>query len=292
METPIKLLLEQGPMLKTLGRIAVKTALPSKDKKAKNPESFPVVSEIIPSPSPELIRNYVRWAGVTDNRYSTTLPPHMFTQFALPICTQQIEMTRYNLGGIINQGCGITIYDAIPMGSDLKIDCEVVSINEENGRARIHQRLAIGPASGKKSLDVDFYTAFIIGKSEKKTKKTEEKPEFVALGAWDAKSNDGFEFGVLTGDLNPIHWISPIAKMSPFKGKVLHGFGMFVRTFELIQRERKSDIQSMDIRFISPVKLPSKGNEVWVSTTTQEDETYRLEQRNSTGKVQIIGHFQ
>lgn len=279
-------------MLKTLGRIAIKTAIPSKNKTKENPSTFPIISERIPSPSAELVKSYARWAGVTDDRYSKELPPHMFTQFALPICSKQIEMTRYNIGGIINQGCGMTIYNTIPIGAELSINCEIVSITEENGRARVHQRLAIAPSQGEKAVDVDFYTAFIIGKSQKKGRREEEKPKFESIGSWDATSNDGFEFGVLTGDLNPIHWISPVAKMSPFKGKVLHGFGMFVRTFELIQRQRTNNIKKIDVRFISPVKLPSNGNEVWLSHDQQENGDYLLEQRDTSGKVQVIGQFQ
>lgn len=290
MNTPVTLLLEQGPMLKTLGRIALSTALPSK-KPASNPEHFPVISERVTSPSEQLIAHYIRWAGVTDNRYDGVIPPHMFTQFAMPICSQQIEMTRYNIGGIINQGCGMTLYHSIPRGSDLQVDCSIVDIIEDNGRARVHQRLAIAPVGGEKAIDVDFYTAFIIGKGVKKPKTNDTPPTFSSLGAWNASANDGLAFGILTGDLNPIHWIGPVAKMSPFKGKVLHGFGMFVRTFELIQQASEQDITSIDVKFISPVRLPSQGNEVFVTPTPQADGRHRIEQRDNHGKVQVVGSY-
>ncbi|OUS24237.1 hypothetical protein A9Q99_25220 [Gammaproteobacteria bacterium 45_16_T64] len=290
MNTPVTLLLEQGPMLKTLGRIAISTVLPSK-KSANNPNSFPVISERVASPSTKLIEHYLRWAGVTGDRYKGHIPPHMFTQFAMPICSQQIEMTRYNIGGIINQGCGMTIYNSIPLGKDLQVDCEVVSVTEDNGRARLHQRLAVAAVGGEKAIDVDFYTAFIIGKGVKKAKEAPEPMEFSSQGSWSASSNDGLEFGILTGDLNPIHWIGPVAKMSAFKSKVLHGFGMFVRTFELIQQSSSEDIRSIDVKFISPVKLPSQGNEVFVTTATQPDGRHRLEQRDNKGKVQIVGSY-
>ncbi|MDX1695283.1 MAG: hypothetical protein R3208_16070, partial [Ketobacteraceae bacterium] len=172
MKTPAKLLLEQGPMLKTLGRIAVKTAIPIGKTATENPKSFPVVCQVLESPSKELITHYSKWAGVTDSKYDKDLPPHMFTQFALPICAKQIEMTRYNIGGIINQGCGMKIYDKIPRGQPLQVTSKVINIEENNGRARLHQRLDISAKSGTKAIEVDFYTAFIIGKGVKK-KQTE-----------------------------------------------------------------------------------------------------------------------
>ena len=276
-------------MLKALGRIAVQTAIPKKGKNKSNPAVFPTVNEIIPAPSRKLVKHYVRWSNASVDRYSHYLPPHMFTQFALPICVTQLEMTRYNLGSIINQGCGMTIYDNIAMGEDLKVSCEVADITEENGRARVHQKLTIGTQQKTKAIEVDFYTAFIIGKSEKSPREEEQKPSFRSLGSWNTTSNDGLEFGILTGDLNPIHWVAPVAKMSPFKNKVLHGFGMFVRTFETIQNSTNEKIQSIDVRFISPVVLPSKGNEVWISE--KQGDQHLLEQRDPTGKIQMIGHL-
>ena len=70
--------------------------------------------------------------------------------------------------------------------------------------------------------------------SFKKSKQNKVQPEldWKTQGQWYATQHDGFKFALLTGDFNPIHWISLAGKLSAFKMKVLHGFGMFVRSYE------------------------------------------------------------
>lgn len=284
------LLKEQTPMLKTLGRIAVKTALPIGKKITQNPSEFVVLKETVKAPSKKLIESYADWAGAAEGKYDEVIPPHMFTQFALPVCAPQIETLRYNIGGIINQGCGMTIHGDIPVGEDLQVTSTIAGIEEENGRARVHVHFEVAGASGKKAVDVDLYVAFIIGKSQKKPRAKQKSVEFESLGSWDAHKHAGLEFGILTGDLNPIHWITPMAKLSPFKGKVLHGFGMFVRSFEAIEKQADK-IAAIDVRFVSPVRLPSQGNEVWRSAKADQSGNHQLELRDKDGKVQMAGSY-
>lgn len=285
------LLREQVPMLKTLGRIAVKTALPFGNKISENPTDFEVIEQQVEAPSKKLIQSYADWAGAPAGKYDQHIPPHMFAQFALPICAPQIETLKYNIGGIINQGCGMTVYGQISVGEALNVRSEIVEVEEDNGRARVHIRLAVSGQDGKTAVDVDFYTAFIIGKGQKKPRAEKEPVEFESLGSWDAHKHAGLEFGILTGDLNPIHWVTPVAKLSPFKGKVLHGFGMFVRSFETIETHNGKAIEAIDVRFVSPVRLPSKGNEVWQSVKTDKSGNHQLELRSSKGKAQMAGSY-
>ena len=285
------LLIEQTPMLRTLGRIAVKTALPIGRKVTENPVEFEVVERKVAAPSRKLIQSYSEWAGAPAGKYDRVLPPHMFSQFALPVCAPQLESLRYNIGGIINQGCGMTVHGEIPVDEALNVRSEIVAVEEDNGRARVHIRLAVAGQDGKTAVDVDFYTAFIIGKGQKKPRAEKAPVAFESLGSWDAHKHAGLEFGILTGDLNPIHWVTPLAKLSPFKGKVLHGFGMFVRSFELIEQHNGQPIKAIDVRFVSPVRLPSKGNEVWQSVDADSDGNRALELRDQQGKVQMAGHY-
>lgn len=289
MSVPIKLLLEQGPMLNTLGRIALSSILPSK-KPSSNPEQFPEIVQHIKAPSKSLISHYLRWAGAADNRYDNQLPPHLFSQFALPVCSKQLEMTHYNLAGIMNQGCSLKINGPLPLDTDLKVSCRVVDIVEDNGRARINQQLSIGTQEQDNLIEAHLHTVFVIGKSEK-SPRIVEGCKFEYLGQWDAAKHAGFEFGLLTGDLNPIHWIGLAGKYSAFKTKVLHGFGMFVRSYEAIQNALDKDIQAIDVRFISPVHLPSQDNQIFCAAEKSEDGSKALELRSTDGRVNIVGRF-
>jgi acyl dehydratase len=231
---PLSLLLEQGPMLNTLARVLLSTAAPQK-RPSSNPEHFPLVRRCLPAPSRRLIGHYAAWCGAPRDRYAAILPPHMFTQFALPVWAAQLQMTRYPLLRIINQGCGVSIHQDIAVGAALDVSATVVAIAEKDHRARIHQQLDVKAQNGERALTVDFYTRFILGKRTRQKRSSPQTIPLAAVASWDAHPNDGFRFGVLTGDLNPIHWIGCIARRSPFNGKVMHGFGMFARCFEILQ---------------------------------------------------------
>ena len=290
MTVPASLLLQQGDMLKTLGRILVKSAVPGQTP-SENPDHFPPVSESLSAPSDKLVRHYLEWAGAPAERYTGELPPHLFTQWALPLASQHLELLKYKLSGIINQGCDVRINGPLPAGAELKLTAEMVDITETNGRARVHQRLLTGTEAQPDAVEVDFFTAFIIGKGNKKKKAQPEKPEFETVATWDATPHDGLKFGILTGDLNPIHWITPLAKLSPFKGKVLHGFGMFVRSYEALQNGTGETVREIGVRFIRPVPLPSKGLQVCRSVEKDENGRHQLELRNSKGDTLMIGHY-
>ena len=72
----------------------------------------------------------------------------------------------------------------------------------------------------------------------------------------------GLDFALLTGDFNPIHWISPYAKMAGFKNTILHGFASMALSWEAIVRERLDGdvtrMKAMDVRFVRPQILPGE----------------------------------
>lgn len=291
LNVPVTLLREQAPMLKTLGSILVNSAIPGRTP-AENPSSFDKVSMQIDAPSDELVDAYIKWSGAPADRYQGVLPPHMFSQWALPVASVQLQQTRYKLSGIVNQGCDVTINSLLPAGQPVNVECELVDITEANNRVRIHQRLVAKAADGSDAIQIDFFTAFVLGRGKKKAKAAPEKPpEFETVGTWETHSNDGLEFGILTGDLNPIHWISAAGKLSPFKAKVLHGFGMFVRSYEALINGTGEDISEIGVRFIKPVPLPSHGLRVCRTTSAEADGKRALELRDQSGKTLMVGSY-
>ena len=287
---PISLLLEQGPMLKTLARILWKSVLPAAGKPA-NPVCFPDVRRQLPAPSRRLIRHYAAWCKAPQDRYTNTLPPHLFTQFALPVWAVQLEMTRYRLSRIINQGCGITIHGNIPAGRPLDVHSRMISIVEKDNRARIHQQLAVGTVSAADAMKVDFYATFILGKRKREKPVFKETFQLASVASWDAMADDGFQFGILTGDLNPIHWNSRVARRSAFGGTVMQGFGMFARSFETLQTATDETIQSIDVRFVRPVRLPSHGLQVLRSPAAGQSGGRKLVLRNRQGQTLMAGSY-
>lgn len=291
LNVPVTLLREQTPMLKTLGTILVNSAIPGRTP-SENPASFDKVSMQIAAPSDELVEAYIAWSGAPADRYKGVLPPHMFSQWALPVASVQLQQTRYKLSGIVNQGCDVKINSLLPAGQAVNVECDLVDITEANNRVRIHQRLIAKAADGSDAIEIDFFTAFVLGRGKKKAKPTPEKaPEFETVGTWDTGANDGLEFGILTGDLNPIHWITAAGKLSPFKAKVLHGFGMFVRSYEALRNGSNEDIAEIGVRFIKPVPLPSSGLRVCRTVDTDAEGSRSLELRDSSGRTLMVGSY-
>ena len=277
-------------MFKTLARILWKSILPGRTTPA-HPVRFPDVHRQLRAPSQRLIRHYAAWCKAPANRYAGILPPHLFTQYALPVWAVQLEMTRYRLIRIINQGCGVTIHRNIPAGRPLDVTSRMISIIEKDNRARIHQQLAVGTLSATNAMEVDFYATFILGKRKKEKSVFKESDQLASIASWDAMADDGIQFGILTGDLNPIHWNSRVAKRSVFNGTVMQGFGMFARSFETLQTATNETIQSIDVRFVRPARLPSHGLQVLRSPAADQNGGRKLVLRNRHGQTLMAGSY-
>jgi acyl dehydratase len=253
-KVPLTLALQQAPMLRLLGRIAMSTVLPARSPE-RNPEVFVPAHVEIPAPSAKLVSCYTAWCGAGD-RYKNMLPPHMFSQWALPVAAEIIGQSRYRIAGIINQGVTMRINGELPRGVPLLVSAKLASLEEKDGRARLSVELTNGTAQQPDAIIGTLHTTFILSKVKKDAVKKEgPEPRWSTVGTWRAAADDGLKFALLTGDFNPIHWIGIAGKLSPFGRKVLHGFGMFVRSYEVLAN--KNQIGEIDVRFIKPVPLPS-----------------------------------
>lgn len=302
MKIPFRMIRHQGTMLKTLGGILLSSIFPIRPK--TNPAHIDDVHVVLPAPNEELVSQYQRWCtfGIetsTQQRFLADphqLPAHLFSQFALSICAQQLKQLRYPLLGIINQGVGLEVIHPIPLGEPLHITCKMIEVSEEEGKARIHQQLIIGTANIPHCYTASFHTVFILGRSKKpKTSKEPEVIDFEKIGQWTVAPNDGWNFALLTGDFNPIHWIGFIAKFSPFKQKVLHGFGMFTRSIETVQQHFQTPIKSIHVRFVSPAKLNNQKVSVLVSDESSDESSNKkegirqIELRDASNKLLMAG---
>jgi len=241
-------------MLRAMGRMALQGALPGR-LPARNPTTFLPATMTIPAPSTKLIRSYANWSGAGEG-YANALPPHLFSQWALPALVQVLEQTRYRLASIINQGLTMRVNGELPAGQPLIVSARLASLEELNNRARIAVEITSGPATQPDAVVGTMHVSFILGRQDKRAGRDAEPPlDWRTLGQWQASGDDGFRFALLTGDFNPIHWIGLAGRLSPFKQKVLHGFGMFVRSFEVLAKG--GAIPEIDVRFLKPVPLPS-----------------------------------
>ncbi|KXX67392.1 MaoC/PaaZ C-terminal domain-containing protein [Flammeovirga sp. SJP92] len=289
MKVSKKYLLQQGPMLYVVGRTFVQTILPFLKKTSGSASGLQ--TKTVSPPSKELQEVYKEWTGASKGRYNG-LPPHLLSQYGLSFGLNVLNQLKYPLAKIINQGVEIKTYKTISGNHKIDLKTEILSVDEENGRAKVQQKMLIYE-QGALCIKVHLFVSFIIGRKNKSNTKKSEQENFTyrSIGKWRVHKNAGFEFGVLTGDLNPLHWVDFIAKATPFKGTILHGFGMYAKVYEMLQNSLDTNLKMMGVKFIKPVKLPSEGLEVMVSNEKDNDGNDKLLLLDSEGNKLMVGTF-
>ncbi|ASK79733.1 hypothetical protein CF386_11870 [Paraphotobacterium marinum] len=285
MRVPKLLIFNHIEAAKTIASITTKKMLKTSYSRA------PFITHLkkeVRTPSKSLIFHYSNWVSASQNKYKDRIPPHLFCQYALPICIRQIAQTSYNLKTIINQGCKLTVYQDIPCQTKLLLKVKIVEIEQTSKHALIHQVIYVHTKSRKLALKVDIYSKFLLSRSRSITRNPTKLDDFDTICQWDISEQDGLNFAFLTGDFNPLHWLDPVAKKSIFKGKVLHGFGVFAKIYEQIELFNKTQIKSVDVKFVRPAKIPSQDLQLLQEKTDSKVKSICLKDKNN--KVLLIGN--
>lgn len=285
----------QASALKGLGQVALQALLPgaSKRKGGQPAMALAAISRVVPAPAAELVDSYVAWcgaaAGAAAGRYDGILPPHMMSQWGIPLVTELLLKTSFPLAQVINQGVTLNIRGDLPRGEPLQLRAAMHSVEEDEGRARVSVAITTGTTQAPDLVEAVLHMIFIKPGHQKRKAGAEARAEPVwqTVGEWQAGSQDGFQFALLTGDFNPIHWIGLAGKFSAFKQKVLHGFGMFVRSYEQLD---VAELQEIDVRFLRPVPLPSPV--LSVQNTAPDAVGWRqLRLLGQEGRVHLVGRY-
>lgn len=248
---------------------------PRDDGRAITPE-LELVRTIAP-PHPSLIRDYVEHVGGDPAAYRTSIPPHLFPQWTFPLAARTAARLPYPLTRIVNAGCRLEIRAPLPAdGTPLVTRAALQSIDHDGRRALLTQRLVTGTAAQPDAL-VATVTALIPLRANRSAKKRDAvlvPYDAHELARWRLGRDAGLAFAVLTGDFNPIHWLTRAGVAAGFGGPILHGFAMLARAFEGIVRARfagdHSRIRTIDARFTRPLRLPAdiglfaRSDEVWI----------------------------
>ena len=262
MNVPASYLKHQLPMLGTLAKAALSAAKkPPKTNQAKT--GVPVFETVKPRQN-ELVDSYIRWCGGNPDRYTQTLPPHLFPQWGFPLMSSTLQGIPYAITGVLNQGVTMTVHHNLERDQPLELEAQLVSVDDDGYKARIHQRLVTGTKSTPNAIVADVHAVVLLKKGDaQKGARPAEKTDWKAINTWHAALDDGRNFAFLTGDLNPIHWIGPYAKMAGFKRQILHGFGSFARSYEVLAnhhhpKSMKTGLSHIDVRFTRPLVLPAQ----------------------------------
>lgn len=265
---PYRLLRYQLPMLLTGARVVGHTVLnaiapasrppaPGADGGARPAGArIAPVARVIDAPAADLVAQYIAWAGAVGG-YEGELPPHMVSQWSLPLVGELLLRMPYKLTSVINQGVGLRMHGPLPRDTPLQVSAAVEQIEHTPGRIKVVVAVITGTAQQPSLVEARLHMSFLLqGPRPAKTAHARpDEPQWRTVGAWQADARDGLRFALLTGDFNPIHWCGPLARRSVFRSLVLHGFGSFVRSYELLRQQGVS-FREIDVRFVKPVPLP------------------------------------
>lgn len=261
-----KHLLQQGAVLKALGQIVARSVM-GKTGRGVDQVPGPVFRETVAPRDPRLVGDYIRNMGGSTSWYKGVVPAHFYPQWAFPIMGKPLQCLPYPMPRIINAGVKLKMNAPIPAGEPLNLQAQLTQLDENEKRALIKNRLITGTASAPEAMESTVTAFFPLKRKEGAAKgKKKEKPHIPAdarqIDLWRLSGRAGLDFALLTGDFNPVHWIPPMARMSGFKGAILHGYASMARLIETLNRQLfagdVSRLASMDVRFSAPVVLPGK----------------------------------
>jgi hypothetical protein len=253
---PYRLLRHHGAMVKVGGRIVLHTMGRAFRRPASKAAPTPI-SRAIPAPPEQLVEHYIAWCGA-GGRYDGELPPHMLSQWSLPLVSELLLQMPYRLTSVINQGVTMKVHGPLPRGEALTVGASVEWAEQAAGRVKVVVAIVTGTAREANLVEARLHLSFLLpGRhGAKPAPARPPEPQWTTAGQWSADARDGLRFALLSGDFNPIHWCAPLARLSVFRGMVLHGFGSFVRSYEILRRHDSGGFDEIDVRFVRPVPLP------------------------------------
>jgi len=235
--------------------ISVAGAPPADHGAANAAARITPVTRVIAAPPAALVEAYRDWTGAQE--LTGQLLPHMVSQWSLPLVGELLLRLPYKLTSVINQGVSLRVHGALPRNTPLHVSAAVEQIEETPGRIKVVVAVSTGTAQQPVLVDARLHMSFLLPgpRAARVARDTADEPQWSTAGVWHADERDGLRFALLTGDFNPIHWCGPLARRSVFRSLVLHGFGSFVRSYELL-KQQGIVFNEIDVRFVKPVPLP------------------------------------
>jgi acyl dehydratase len=283
----VKHIRHQGPVLATIGRTALTALRQRRSGAPTGAEPFPLpgplVEATLPPRDPELVRDYLREVGGDPASWRGALPPHFFAQWGVPFVARAIEGVPYPIVKVLNAGCRLEVNGRIPADQPLHVTAQLTGIDDDGRKAILHTRVTTGTAARPDLLVAHFDAIVPLGKgkgagedagegktgrggggaSPRARRDLARVPEHAReLAYWRLGPENALSFAMLTGDLNPLHWVRPYARALGFKGVILHGFATLARTYEGLVRRlyagQVDRIATLEVRFTRPLVLPAR----------------------------------
>jgi len=255
----------QLPMLRTIGRSAV-MALHHKLRPPQGPPLLPgpILTQRVAARDPQLVQAFLSHIGSRPGTWGGALPPHLFPQWAFPLLARGLEGLPYPPLSFLNGGCRLVVKGPLPMAMAIALEVQLTQVEVEGRLAIITERCTTGTATSQNALEIEFHPIARLPakRSAATTPGGKDKPTVPAtareIGHWALGPRAGFEFALVTGDFNPIHWIPAVARAAGFKSTILQGFASMCRVLEALVDGDGARLSVLDVRFVKPLVLPAE----------------------------------
>jgi hypothetical protein len=224
--------------------------------------------EVAPRPR-ALVARYRELVGAAPEGAPGELPPHLFPQWGWPLLTRCLHGLPYDLTRVVNAGCTWTRHAPLPDDQPLRLRARLERVDDDGRRALFFAHLWTGTQDTPDALSCTL-TVFCPLKrpagEEGAPRPRADKPrvplDAAEIGRARLDGGLGWRFATLTGDLNPIHWVGPYARMMGFPGVILHGFCTAALAAEqVIAGPLGGDaraLRGLEARFPQSLRLPAE----------------------------------
>lgn len=170
------------------------------------------------------------------------------------------EEFPYKLLGTVHISSRIKKYSSIKYGDNLDIEVYF-------GEKKIHEKGIIISVNQKLyksgTLVWEEELEFLKKKSNPNSPKEKKEPTIVSPiegknEMWDLSSDLGRRYGMISGDINPIHLFAFSAKLFGFKNHIIHGFWTLGRTLATLEEKIEGNSYQLYCDFKLPIFLPNK----------------------------------
>ncbi|MFH1132130.1 MAG: MaoC/PaaZ C-terminal domain-containing protein [Pseudomonadota bacterium] len=217
---------------------------------------------------PDSLEEYLALTDGADLGFSANdiLPPMYFTTWGLRpyldvLCSEPLSL---NLWGLIQVQNDLVVHR--PIATRDKVDC-LVSAQQvhRDGDRTLVTVLAESRVDGELTTEV---RTTLLADRKRIAQDHEESLVDTDENDWQEIRNLRFgadlgrRYGLLTGDLNPIHLHPITSRLFGFERPIVHGFCLKAMVAHALIRQNGGDpkgFQRLKVRFRAPVALPSEG---------------------------------
>lgn len=184
--------------------------------------------------------------------------------FYLPIQRAQVSLMLdrrfpYAIPGLIHTANEMRFHRMPLLGTRLEVHVSVTALHAGGKWPRIAFNADLTQFGGKVVSCVSEYQTRKAGRNQvASTQGRAGQPVTYPLTTWGISASNVRRYALVSGDYNPIHLSSRLARIFGFRSAIAHGMYLVGRSEASIARKTGQQVTAMTARFARPIYLPSR----------------------------------